>query len=214
LHIIGIHGAMYAGKDALGEGFEKLGLQRFGFGDKLKEAANDLCKTGIKDFKAGKTPYQRLVLQHLATEGLRKLWTKVIRQTPKIIEDLRKQGYLYPECFWSIHLQDKLMATSYEDQPGFYVPDVRFEDEAEFILRMGGKLVKIIRPVENTKKMPKRVTKHKSEQGLKDYNKWHYIINNNDSLESLHRAANLILSLPESYIYNTVIDCAQLNIIN
>jgi hypothetical protein len=73
----------------------------------------------------------------------------------------------------------------------FYVTDVRFPNEAETLKNNGFCLVKIDR---NNRPDEERAS-HASENALNDYTNWDFVINNNDSLESLYEQLNKIVQI-------------------
>lgn len=73
----------------------------------------------------------------------------------------------------------------------FFITDVRFPNEAEALRQNGFYLVKVNR---NNRPQEERKT-HSSENALNDYTNWDFVINNNDSLESLYEQLNGIVQI-------------------
>ena len=146
--IVGLTGLAQHGKSTAAKHLQnELGFQEYAFADKLKEVCIDLFnldpsqiytnegKTQV-DPRYGVTP--RTILQHIGTEGFRKL---------------------YPTIWRDYVLRQIKESTNHQR---FVISDVRFEDEAEGITALGGKIVKIVR--EGYQALSGEEAAHESEQ--------------------------------------------------
>jgi hypothetical protein len=136
--IIGITGLKGAGKDAVAAILCKgYGFQRIALADKLKEVACDVFD--LSDEQVHGTTEQketvdprwnqspREILQHLGTEGFRAVNDEVwLRYAFRVIRD---GGDLpgVPACH------------------NWVIPDVRFPNEAEYIVKNGGEIWRVLR---------------------------------------------------------------------
>jgi hypothetical protein len=70
--------------------------------------------------------------------------------------------------------------------PNWIISDVRFPNEIEAIKKVGGVVIRIDRETGNQ-------DTHESERALNEYEGWNYVIDNNDSMESLIKSVRSIL---------------------
>jgi hypothetical protein len=72
----------------------------------------------------------------------------------------------------------------------FVIDDLRFENEADALLDVDAKLVRVERP-----NNPNPISNpwHESETGLDHWNLWHYILENDCPLEEYHEGCRIIL---------------------
>jgi len=73
--------------------------------------------------------------------------------------------------------------------PNWIISDVRFPNEAKSIKDRGGVLIRIIRPLTDSK----IISNHESENALDYYNDWDYVINNDGSIEDLYHKVEIVL---------------------
>ncbi len=161
--IIGLSGKIGSGKTEVCKILVAKGFTELNFGTKLKESVAFVFDIPIEtmytqrgketiDPKWGVSP--RFLLQRFGTE--------VVRNT-------------HPNV-WVYHL-DK--AIKENPKKNFVIGDVRFENEFDFVLRIGGEMWRIQRPVENLD-----LDNHASEI-LLDNLEHHVYINNNGTLDML-----------------------------
>lgn len=169
--ILGLHGKMGAGKDTVYERLLELydfKTVRISYADKLKEsvaALLGLTRDQIETYKnttdavvtfdgGWRGPIKRQTfrefLQRYGTESHREIfgqdfWLDSALPLPRYEEDLDGQS--------------RLVGPTYNDGALYVVTDVRFPNEAERIRRLGGAIVKVVGPDENT-------GDHASEQTL------------------------------------------------
>lgn len=176
---LGIAGAQGSGKDTLAgmlAGKIPNGVVT-GFAEKLKRIAMDVfglsyeeCYTqeGKERFNEFWGMTNREILQKLGTEAMRNgfrqdIWVKFVEK--KFLDNPDKS---------------------------FVVCDVRFNDEAEFVLSQGGVIVRVIRD-EAKSNLTEEQKGHASEKGIDD--KYVYkVIENNGSLENLENEAMRFLA--------------------
>lgn len=166
--IVGICGPARAGKDTLARVLIGMGYVKDSFAAPIRNYVAQLCGLTldqlelVKDFPsdalAGKTP--RYAMQTLGTEWGRKL----------IAQDL-----------WINYLMRR--ATGQR----LVVPDIRFENEAQAIIKQGGIILKVVRPgveiVEST---------HASEAGIPDSLVDHTFVNDKGVKELGHAVVDLL----------------------
>lgn len=172
--LIGIAGRAGSGKDTLAAHLvSKYGFIRYGFADPIKRLLNERFGWDEKlweDRQWKERPYIGQVAS-MATLSPRQLaqWlgTEVGRQT------------FGEDCWVGVFERWYKGLTAYRaPEQGIIrvvVPDVRFENEAKFIHRLGGEIVQIIRP--GVKFLDPSATTHVSESGLPDRVINHYLAN-------------------------------------
>lgn len=161
MFIIGIAGKKRSGKDevckALMDKFsETKRCVRVGFADALKQEVAEACDVTLNDIERNKENF-RLILQGWGT-------------------DFRRS--LHGKNYW-IHIVEQTIASLPKDTV-VIIPDVRFNNELEFVLNNGGMLIKVVRPdlVDNDT--------HASETSLSNENFiFHHTIINNGTLTEL-----------------------------
>jgi len=150
LKIIGIHGKARSGKDTLAAFLvDHHGFTRVGLADPLREFVGGITEIPVAslmdgptkeepiDWLSGKSPRQ--MMQSLGTEWGREsvdkdLWLKV---AAKRIRKARQAG-----------------------AAGVVIPDIRFDNEAEFVEQLGGFVVEV------TREGTAAVAAHASENGV------------------------------------------------
>lgn len=173
MRLIGIAGKARSGKDtAAAYLVEKHGLVKYSFADPLKSgirAMFGLTEEHVNgDLKETVIPWlgtsPRRLMQTLGTE-----WGREI-----VRPDL---WVLLAQRQWD-HLK---LATDDTFHCGMIVPDIRFEEEAEFIRRNGGQVIHLMRDELEL------VEAHKSEAGIR-FQRGDWLIENNGTIEELHQA--------------------------
>lgn len=162
--LVGITGKKRAGKDTFAKGLLERGFQRFAFADPLKDAAlaldplirfeDDEASLALLTFEPGR--YERLsaVVDRLGWED-----AKTIREVRRTLQNFGVGIRDLDEDFWVRPLASALETA----EAPLVVTDVRFPNEAEEIHRLGGFLLRIVRPdLEST-------DQHASETALDDY---------------------------------------------
>ena len=129
--VIGITGRKRSGKNTAAEGLVERGYEVVGFADPLKEAAldlNPLISAGVR---------LRPIVDHFGWEKAKDQWPEVRRTLQALGTDVIRARD--PE-FW---VNAFLTRTAGRQ---VVVADVRFDNEAQVIHRLGGIVVEVIRP--------------------------------------------------------------------
>lgn len=165
-NIIGLHGKMGSGKDFLNDNVIKPQLNEYdekysiiSFADQIKINVATQHNMNIMDMYGDKSPELRILLQEEGTE----------RGRDKYGEDI-----------WIKYVENWMILRHQRDNVGtFLITDVRFKNEAEWIVKMGGKLIKIHAPDRNEIRLTKesggdpklleKIQNHPSETDLDDY---------------------------------------------
>jgi dephospho-CoA kinase len=142
--VIGISGRARSGKDTVASFMVPFGGYQYGFADPIRQMLlplgidmrSDYWQSRKEEVIAALGVSPRRMMQTLGTEWGRQLINK----------DL-----------WLILAQQELLRLG----PGMVVSDVRFENEAEWVRRMGGRIIHLDRP------QAKSVESHASEAGVK-----------------------------------------------
>lgn len=178
LKLIGIAGKARSGKDTAANYLaHKHGLIRYSFATPMKAAIKTMFGLTDRhvdgDLKETELPWlgvsPRRIMQTLGTEWAR----DTIRQDLWVLLAQREWQQMKEPTDDTFHA-------------GMIIPDVRFEDEADFIRRNGGLVIHIERD-----SAPK-IESHKSESGVQPV----YgdpIILNNGSLDDLYRAMSEVI---------------------
>lgn len=175
--IVGIYGKKRHGKDTIGQYLqEHHGYTRTALADPLKRTLMDVyglsynqcygdCKE-VVDPRWNMSPRQ--LLQKFGTEVGRQVHPQTwIRATQETI----RQGNAGREVSILDTSAQRFVRRVLGPQPKWVITDVRFDDEAEMILEMGGIIVEVYRP-----SMVSHDT-HASEQGLQRVTPTYRVIN-------------------------------------
>lgn len=184
LFLLGIHGKARSGKDLAAKYLvENHGFTRNAFADPLKRAVQQMFmlteeQTWSDELKEVPIPYwdnksPRELFQKLGTEGGRLLFGEDIW--------LKRWRYHYD---------------AYKDVMNYVVPDVRFENEAEYIRSLGGVVIHVVRDGVESKLLGTS-GKHASEAGIKPHAN-DFVLDNNGTKQDLYdRLNNVVASLPD-----------------
>lgn len=174
--LIGISGLAHTGKDTLAN-FLK---------EKRKEIVIESFATPIKEIMVNYFGFTReQVYDQKLKEIEDKFWNITPRKLMQLIgtEMFRKNF----RCdVWVKVFEKKIL-----NNPNnfFVVADVRFNNEAEMVIRNNGIVIKILRNSDNVVNVS-----HESEKGI-DENLVHIFLDNNGDLNDLKKNANIILNL-------------------
>ena len=81
-----------------------------------------------------------------------------------------------------------------ENNPGNYIiSDCRFKNEADAIKKMGGKIIRINRPINPIAENSKRDLNHPSETSMDDYEKFDFVIENTGTMEDIREQVKVFL---------------------
>lgn len=167
--IIGIIGKLQSGKTTFANIIKDLHpeTELLAFADSLKEVIYNAGICSKEELWEKKTEFSRLMMQRIGTEIIRKqvdsyFWVN------KMITKLREID------------QDKLIV----------IHDIRFQNEADMVNFLGGKLIRIIRPsLEQNKEENNHLSETEQDSVEPDY-----LIVNDKSLYELKKKAEDILS--------------------
>lgn len=179
--LVGLIGKKRAGKDTFAKGLLERGFERFAFADPLKEAALSLDPLiGRVPLPGTLAPIEDVRLSaYVEAVG----W-EAAKEVPEIRRTLQRFGVgirALDEGFWVRPLGRALEASS----APLVVTDVRFPNEADEIRRLGGRLVRIIRPGQES------TDAHESETALDGYEADLDVLNVGDA-EALIRTARAL----------------------
>jgi len=180
--LIGIAGAARSGKDTVAsfliEAMDRKNIcgMRYSFADPLKRAASEMFGVDLDIFYSDDKEMidsfwgisYREMLQKMGTQGGRELFFNDI---------------------WIRRAQ--LTLNKMPDDIALVIPDIRFDNEAEWIRSNGGSIIHVER--EKKSSLTETATSHLSEMGIQK-NVGDYTIHNNGSLEDLkNKTINLTL---------------------
>lgn len=175
--LIGLVGRARSGKDtAAARLVERHGYTRYAFADALRRAALALDPIVVPLDTVSRSMRLSEVVRELGWEGAKNITE--VRRT------LQNYGCAIREIdphFWVRLVMDSIA----RDRPAV-VTDTRFRNEAEALMRAGGRLVRIVRPG-----LPDDT--HVSETELADYPVSHTIYNDSD-IPTLHAAVDRLAS--------------------
>lgn len=179
--IVGISGYARAGKDTIGEILvRKHGFERRAFADKLREAALALDPI-VTDFGTSLPRRLSHVVEKYGWEDAKSI--EEVRRTLQRMGTEVGRDTLDPDV-WVTALQRTLELDRWGGiQKHYVITDVRFENEARWVCRMKGVMVRVERPGVGP------ANDHISETGLDDF-EFGATINNSGSIEDLeHKVA-------------------------
>lgn len=174
--LIGISGLAHTGKDTLAN-FLK---------EKRKEIVIESFATPIKEIMVNYFGFTReQVYDQKLKEIEDKFWNITPRKLMQLIgTEMFRKNFRYD--VWVKVFEKKIL-----NNPNnfFVVADVRFNNEAEMVIRNNGIVIKILRNSDNVVNVS-----HESEKGI-DENLVHIFLDNNGDLNDLKKNANIILNL-------------------
>lgn len=173
MHLIGLTGKAGAGKDKFGEFLlEKLFFEKYSFAGPLKKACCDLFGWDI----------ERVENDREYKEAIDPRWGFSPRRAMQLMGTEYGRNLLRDDI-WIHMARLKLEECEFD---GLLVPDVRFENEADWIRSEGGLLIHIIRPNACA------VAPHASEAGVA-FKEGDICVMNDRGLDDLRLAATQIV---------------------
>lgn len=156
MKLIGLTGKKRAGKDTVAQILstyveKPLHFQRIGFADALKQEVRQACGITLRELEQNKEAF-RLILQGWGTDFRRNLCS---------------------QDYWI----DRMSLYMRRDAELIVIPDVRFLNEADFVLKNGGEVWRVER-------RPVDIDFHISESELDDY-EVSAVIDNTSTIEQL-----------------------------
>jgi hypothetical protein len=147
--IVGVVGKARSGKDTVARFLGKYGFERMSFADPLKEVV--AAKFGIPLVNCyGMTDTG----EEFDREAIHPFWGISVRQMLQI-EGTEATRNIYDREFWTKRMDVRI---SRSNAKRIVIPDVRFENEVDFITSRGGVVVGVMRPEVES------VADHESEQ--------------------------------------------------
>jgi hypothetical protein len=162
--IIGLVGKKFSGKDTLADYLvQHHGFIKYAFADPIKEACKTIFLLNEEQFQGTK-------------EEVDPRWGLTPREMFQFLgtDVMRKQ---VDEEFWIRHFQYWYEANKHRK---IVVSDCRFQNEVDAILKIGGTVVKLERPMDYQ-------DQHISETGVDALKGHGFVLKNNDSKENLYR---------------------------
>jgi len=179
---IGLGTSAQVGKDTIANYLEKKyvgSVKRVGFADKLKEIAMSLF--GLS--------YEQCYGSNAVKETVDPRYGKSSRQ---IMQELgEKMREIYPNIWIATVFYVTIPKLREQGFITFVISDVRYLNEAEWLQRDGGFLVKVTRPGSGTSVG----ATHASETQLNDFKNFDYYINNDGSLEELYTKVDALVEV-------------------
>lgn len=175
VRVLGLNGKKYAGKDTAALGLAEFGYTCIAFGDELRSALYDLDPIVATDTYGRVFRWQEVweddgydVLKTLpeARRLMQVFGTEVIRARD--------------EDFWVRRVQEKIELAGVTAR--WVVTDVRFDNEARMVRRLGGEVIEIVR---DTTEYDDHGADHVSEAGI-TRSLIDYTIYNNGTVAELH----------------------------
>lgn len=200
--LIGIHGHAGTGKDTVADYIREKydNTWKLPFAGPLKEACAAMFGVMIDEF-----------YDHKVKELTHPAWGISPRQMAQFFgtEMVRETiGKLLPNVgqnFWIAHMEKllcgELNGATYDSDDVVIIPDVRFQNEADWIWRNGGIIIHLTRPGADGKV---GISSHASEAGIafSSCPECSYRIENNRTLEELYESVETILTHAKIYPYS------------
>jgi len=192
--IIGLAGKRLSGKDTVANYLvEKHGFEHLFFSKVMKEAVAalfDITVEEVDEFKSdrgGSLDYVTVRLDVGGTFTKEFGWVEFLQRFGtdmgrKVLGEDIWVNYVFVDPVEYYH------ATQVYEDRKCIIKDVRFENEAQRILDLGGKIIQIIRP----NIIDEKNDNHKSEFGLSE-EMIEYVIVNDSTIESLYKDVDAVL---------------------
>jgi hypothetical protein len=180
--IIGITGRKGSGKDTIGEYLiNNHGYIRIGFADTLKQVCGMIFGFSDEQLYGSLKEDTDDYWNHSPREILQKVGTDLFRNhAPKVLKYL-------DEDIWIRSVERKINNLKKEGNKKFVITDVRFQNELDFITKMNGVSLKVVRNVKDNE-----YSNHESEISIDDFKTDHQI-ENNSTLNNLYENIEKII---------------------
>ena len=183
--IIGLTGKRLSGKDTVANYLvEQKGYQHLNFSHKMKEAIAalfDITLEEVDELKGDRDGFSEGTVAIALPSGTRYFtWVEFLQ---RFGTDMGRK--VLGEDLWVDLAYQQL-----EPYPGlknFVIKDVRFKNEAEWILELGGKIIELRRDMIDVEH-----DNHESENGLPDHMA-EYVIANTSTIESLYKDVDAVM---------------------
>lgn len=198
MQIIGIHGLINVGKDTIADYIvKKYKYEKAGFADPLKYVCAELFLDNPGNFfhyKEEVMPFwgitRRAALQFVGKELVRDhLW-----ELPGYLSGVKVNDKGDAEQSHWIRVMEKRILDSGINR--LVINDLRFQNEADWVIENGGYLVVVKREVAAVDKVG-GLTNHSSESGIStlQYPERSYLCNNNGTIHQLYEQVDSIMGL-------------------
>jgi dephospho-CoA kinase len=124
--IIGLTGKMGSGKDTVGALLIERGYKRLAFADALKATAYDIKRLQDVVFDFG--------------------WEKAKRANPEVRRTLQALGVAARDNVKRSIWVDAALEVIDDEDENIVITDVRFPDEAQMVMHLGGTVYRVVRP--------------------------------------------------------------------
>lgn len=180
--IIGINGTIGAGKDFFAETlaeFSSKPVERHAFADKLRLITEELTGHQMTMTHEPNKPFYNPVYNYTQDDKnvYLDMWGKTVGQ---ILQQLGTEALRdnFDTDVWVKSLFASVGKQALAKDHILVIPDVRFPNEADYILSQGGLLIKITGDPMGVRAKSNRDLNHPSETALNDYDKFTDIIEN------------------------------------
>lgn len=180
MNIIGIRGQIGSGKDTFAELLAKnsqTDVERYAFADKLRDVTEMI--TGAKMTKMENLPFFNTVYNYTQDQKNEFLpvWNKTIGSCLQIIgTDAMRNNF--DDDVWVKSLFETYGKSCLDAGHILVIPDVRFPNEADYILDRGGMVISLTGDPMNIRKNSNRNLNHISETALNKYKRFTEIVDN------------------------------------
>lgn len=177
--LIGLSGKIGSGKNTVADIICKLdsSFTQVAFATKLRQIVNVI--TGIPVEKTKSQEDKNVFLPE---------WNMTIGNMLQILGTECMRNNLHHNT-WVLAL-----FSEYDKTKNWIITDVRFPNEAQAILNHGGKLIKIYGDPANIRKNSNRNLNHASETSLDTFDRWDYIVKNENAILNLRIQTESILN--------------------
>jgi hypothetical protein len=139
--IIGLTGKMGSGKDTVGALLIERGYKRLAFADALKATAYDINPiVGVRVTDDG------IAFERLQDVVFDFGWEKAKRANPEVRRTLQALGVAARDNVKRSIWVDAALEVIDDEDENIVITDVRFPDEAQMVMHLGGTVYRVVRP--------------------------------------------------------------------
>ena len=181
-NIVGLSGQIGSGKDLFAEIFAQLSttpVERHAFADKVRDITELLVGRKMKVTHKAGSPFYNKVSNYTQSDKNIYLpeWDKTIGECLQLIgTELFREHF--DKSTWVRSLFNTSGKKCLIDEHILIIPDVRFRNEADYIIDNGGILIRLEGDPMNVRKNSKRDLNHISEIELNNYERFTKVIRN------------------------------------
>jgi len=194
IRLIGISGKIASGKDTFAEllATELTGkVERHALADNLRLIIEIISGISMTTTHKINEPFSNEIRNYSQDQKniIIDKYNKTIGETLQLVgTELFRDGYdvdIWVKSLFSSKLEEKL-----NEGKIIVIPDVRFINEADYILQKGGYLIRLEGDPIKIRENSSRNQNHISETNLDNYDKFHKIIYNNKDIQNLKNIVN------------------------